>query len=42
MELLLKLYKLPCFYILFECVLFLFFTRAYFVIGLWAVKLARK
>jgi cytochrome b561 len=24
------------------CVLFLFFTRAYFVIGLWALKLAHK
>jgi hypothetical protein len=44
MELLLffTLCKLPCFGILFMCVYFVFFTRTYFVIGFWAVKLERR
>jgi hypothetical protein len=40
--LLLLLLLLPCFCIFFVCVCFFFSTRARFVIGLWAVKFARK
>jgi hypothetical protein len=34
--------KLPCFCILFVCVYLFFSTHTNFVIGLWAVKFARK
>jgi hypothetical protein len=41
--LMLLLHKLPCFFILFVCVLFFpFHTRAHFVICLWALKFAGK